>query len=156
MKFRVVLAVKDIKAARVFYEELFGLKVADNFGHCVAFECGLTLQQNFGWLTGLLDCEIKDKANNCEMCFEELNFDRLVQKIKAYPGVHLLHDVMEQPWGQRVIRFYDLDNHLVELGEDMKYVIERFISQGMDTRDIAEKMDMNTENINRMLNILSE
>ena len=156
MKFSVVLAVKDIKAARVFYEELLGLKVVDDFGLCVIFECGLALQQNFGWLTGLLDCEIKDMENNCEICFEELNFDRLVQKIKAYPGVRLLHDVLEQPWGQRVIRFYDLDNHLVELGEDMKYVIERFISQGMVAEDIAEKMDINAEVKHRMLKMLSE
>lgn len=151
MNFSIVLAVKDVKASRAFYEELFGLKVIDDFGLCVAFECGLSLQQNFGWLTGLLDCEIKNKENNCEMRFEALDFDKLVQKIKAYPGVCLLHNVMEQPWGQRVLRFYDLDNHLIEVGEDMKYVIERFISQGMVVEDIAEKMDVDAEVVHRML-----
>ncbi len=37
---------------------------------------------------------------------------------------------MEHSWGQRVIRFYDLDGHLIEVGESMAMVIRRFFRGG--------------------------
>ena len=40
-------------------------------------------------------------------------------------------------WGQRVIRFYDLDGHIVEVGEDMKMVLKRFLASGMTMEEIS-------------------
>lgn len=49
----VVLSVADVKAARGFYEDLFGLEVCQDYGINVSFTCGLSLQQEFDWLVGL-------------------------------------------------------------------------------------------------------
>lgn len=51
--FGAVLSVADIGAARAFYEDLFGLEVFQDYGKNIAFTCGLALQQDFDWLTGL-------------------------------------------------------------------------------------------------------
>ena len=56
---------------------------------------------------------------------------RFLQKLRAYPHLQTLGGVVEHPWGQRVIRFYDLDGHLIEVGESMKLVTRRFQAAGM-------------------------
>ena len=48
-----VISVADIKAARKFYEDLFGLEVFQDYGRNIAFTCGLALQQDFDWLVHL-------------------------------------------------------------------------------------------------------
>lgn len=151
MKFGCLFAVKDIKAARAFYEELFGIAVVDDFGRNIAFDCGLSLQQDFDWLTGIPKEQIKDRENNCELYFEAKNFDEFVRRLKSRNDAVLLHDVREHSWGQHVIRFYDLDNHLIEVGESLKAVIEKFQAQGMSTEEIAEKIDVTESDIQRIL-----
>lgn len=56
-----------------------------------------------------------------------------------YPQIEYLDDVIEHSWGQRVVRFYDLDKHIIEVGESMKMVINRFIDRGMTTEQISKK-----------------
>ena len=41
--------------------------------------------------------------------------------------------------GQRVIRFYDPDMHIIEVGESMLTVVKRFISQGLSIEETAER-----------------
>ena len=55
-------------------------------------------------------------------------------------------------WGQRVIRFYDLDGHIVEVGEDMKMVIKRFLASGMTMEEVSVKMDASMEDLTKLLN----
>ncbi len=45
-----------------------------------------------------------------------------MNKLKECQEIEYLGEVIEHSWGQRVIRFYDLDGHLIEVGEDMKMV----------------------------------
>lgn len=71
------------------------------------------------------------KTNNIEICFEEEDFDGFLKKLKTYPDAEHLGDVIEHSWGQRVIRFYDPDGHLIEVGESMKMVITRFLDSGL-------------------------
>lgn len=152
MKLNYLIAVTDVNASRAFYEEIFGLEVTEDYGKMVGFDCGLVLQQDFDWLTGIPEDQIKKKENNCELCFEEPNFDTFIETIKKRRDVKLLHGVFEHTWGQRVIRFYDLDDHLIEVGECMKTVTERFLEQGMSMEETARKMDVSVEAVERILN----
>lgn len=47
--------------------------------------------------------------------------------------------------GQRVVRFYDLDKHIIEVGENMKIVCKRFLNGGMTPEQVAERMDVPIE-----------
>ena len=114
-----VLSVSDIRAARKFYEDLFGLEVFQDYGKNIAFTCGLALQQDFDWLVGVSKDSVLNQPNNMEICFEEQDFDGFLDKLKKYPHIEYLGDIIEHSWGQRVIRFYDLDGHIIEVGEDM-------------------------------------
>lgn len=122
----VVISVANINAARRFYQDLFGLEVYQDYGKNIAFTCGLALQQDFDWLVNLPKEKIIKKSNNAEIVFEEQDFDGFLNKLKAYSNIEYLGEVIEHSWGQRVIRFYDPDGHVIEVGEDMKMVIQRF------------------------------
>ena len=142
----------DINASRKFYEDLFGLEVFQDYGRNIAFTCGLALQQDFDWLVGLpKECVLK-KANNAGIVFEEQDFDSFLNKLKEYPDIEYLGEVIEHSWGQRVIRFYDLDGHIIEVGEDMKMVIKRFLASGMTMEEISVKMDISIEDLTKLLN----
>lgn len=147
-----VISVADISAARKFYEELFGLEVYQDYGRNIAFTCGLALQQDFDWLVSIPKEKVFKKSNNAEIVFEEQDFDGFLNKLKAYSNIEYLGEVIEHSWGQRVIRFYDLDGHLIEVGEDMKMVIKRFMDSGMTMEEVSVRMDVSIEDLTKLLN----
>ncbi len=147
-----VISVADIKAARKFYEDLFGLEVFQDYGRNIAFTCGSALQQDFDWLVHLPKESILRKSNNVELCFEEQDFDSFLHKLKKYPNIECLGEVIEHSWGQRVIRFYDLDGHIIEVGENMKMVIKRFLASGMTIDEVSVKMDVSFEDLTKLQN----
>ena len=86
-----------------------------------------------------------------EICFEETDFDGFMEKLKAYPDIEYLGEVVEHGWGQRVVRFYDLDGHIIEVGEDMKMVINRFLASGMTMEEVSVRMDASVEDLTKLL-----
>ena len=148
----MLISVADINAARKFYEDLFGLEVFQDYGRNIAFTCGLALQQDFDWLVDLPKEKVLKKSNNVEIVFEEQDFDGFLNKLKEYPNIEYLGEVIEHSWGQRVIRFYDLDGHIIEVGEDMKMVIKRFLDSGMTMEEVSVKMDASIEDLTKLLN----
>lgn len=147
-----LISVTDINASRKFYEDLFGLEVFQDYGRNIAFTCGLALQQDFDWLVDLPKEKVLKKSNNVEIVFEEQDFDSFLNKLKEYPNIEYLGEVIEHSWGQRVIRFYDLDGHIIEVGEDMKMVIKRFLDSGMTMEEVSVKMDASIEDLTKLLN----
>ena len=148
----MLISVANINAARKFYEDLFGLEVFRDYGRNIAFTCGLALQQDFDWLVNLPKERVLKKSNNAEIVFEEQEFDGFLNKLKKYPDIEYLGEVIEHSWGQRVIRFYDLDGHIVEVGEDMKMVLKRFLASGMTMEEISVKMDDSVEDLTKIMN----
>lgn len=69
-------------------------------------------QQDFDWLVNLPKEKVLNKSNNAEIVFEEQDFDGFLSKLKEYSNIECLGEVIEHSWGQRVIRFYDLDGHI--------------------------------------------
>ena len=61
-------------------------------------------------------------------------------------------DVIEHSWGQRFFRFYDLDGHIIEVGEEMKMVVERFLASGMTMEEVSRRMDVSTEDLEKLRN----
>ena len=147
----MLISVADINAARKFYEDLFGLEVFQDYGRNIAFTCGLALQQDFDWFMNLPKEKVLKKSNNTEIVFEEQDFDGFLNKLKAYSEIEYLGEVIEHSWGQRVIRFYDPDGHVIEVGEDMKMVIQRFLNAGMTMEEVSVKMDASVEDLEKLL-----
>ena len=112
----VLIVVKDIEKARRFYQDLFGLElVLDNDGNMILTE-GLVLQEEKYWKE-FLGKEIISENNSSELYFEEQNIEEFIEKLERYyPDVKYVNRLMTHSWGQRVIRFYDPDGNLIEVG----------------------------------------
>ena len=112
----VMIVVKDIEKSRKFYHDLFDIDlVLDNDGNMILTE-GLVLQDEKLWKS-FLDRDIVPKSNSCELYFEEQDIESFVEKLeKLYPDIEYVNSLMTHSWGQRVIRFYDLDGNLIEVG----------------------------------------
>lgn len=115
----VLIVVKDIEKSRKFYYDLFGLdKVLDNDGNMILTE-GLVLQDEKIWRS-FLEKEIIPESNSCELYFEESDIEAFVEKLeKLYPDIKYVNKLMTHSWGQKVVRFYDLDGNLIEVGTPM-------------------------------------
>ena len=112
----VLIVVKDIEKSRKFYHDLFDIDlVLDNDGNMILTE-GLVLQDEKLWKS-FLDRDIVPKSNSCELYFEEQDIEAFIEKLeKLYPDIEYVNRLMTHSWGQRVIRFYDLDGNLIEVG----------------------------------------
>ena len=115
----VLIVVSDIERSRKFYKDLFGLEMLlDNDGNMILTE-GLVLQDRKIW-ENFIKKEIIPKNHAAELYFEERDMDAFAEKLKAYPyPIEYVTPLMEHSWGQKVIRFYDPDGNLIEVGSPM-------------------------------------
>lgn len=57
---------------------------------------------------------------SCELYFEERDIEAFVEKLeRSYPSIQYANKLMTHSWGQKVVRFYDLDGNLIEVGTPM-------------------------------------
>ena len=112
----VLIVVKDIEKAKKCYHDLFGLDVVlDQEGNVILTE-GLVLQDEAIW-KNFIGKEIIPENNSCELYFEEKNIEAFAEKLEKYePPVTYVNKLMTHSWGQKVIRFYDPDGNLIEVG----------------------------------------
>ncbi len=134
-----LIAVSDIEVSRSFYEKVLNQKVTLDFGANVTFEGRFAIQLDFAGLINIKQNDVINRSNNFELYFEEEDLDSFVKKIRCFEHVEYVHDVREYPWGQRVIRFYDPDKHIIEVGESMESVIKRFLDQGLSVEETASR-----------------
>lgn len=147
----VCIAVKDVALSKQFYQEIFGLEVYQDYGINVSFG-GLSLQQEFDWLLDVPNESIVNKSHNMELYFEEDDFDQFISKLEKRNDIEYLGEgVKEAGWGQRSIRFYDLDGHIIEVGENLKKVIQRFLCSGMSKEETAIRMDISSKDLETLL-----
>ena len=120
MKLRnILLAVKDIEKSRQFYHELFGLQtVLNSEGNMILTE-GLVLQDEKIWREAL-GKELIPENNFCELYFEEPEIEAFICKLETqYPSIQYVNRLTEYSWGQKMVRFYDLDGNLIEVRTPM-------------------------------------
>ena len=98
-----LIVVKDIEKAKRFYQELFGLTmILDNDGNMILSFIGR---------------EIVPENNAGELYFEERDIEAFAERLeKLYPDTKYVNRLMTHSWGQKVIRFYDPDGNLIEVG----------------------------------------
>ena len=112
----VLIAVNDMERAIRFYKEIFGLQVIlDQDGNVIMSE-GLVLQDAKIW-PQFLDKELIPKNNMTELYFEEADIESFVKKLeKSDFKIEYVNELIEHSWGQKVVRFYDPDGNLIEVG----------------------------------------
>jgi len=146
-----LIAVNDIEVSKKFYKEVLNQKIIFDIGPNVAFEGNFSLQESYAELAGFNKNDTIKCSKNFELYFEEEDLDSFVKYLKNSFEIKYLHDVKAYEWGQRVIRFYDPDMHIIEVAESMVAVIKRFLKQGLSAEETAARTMYPIEFVNNCL-----
>ena len=142
-----LITVADIKRSRDFYERVLGQKVESDYGRNVGFEgFAIHLRSHFQMLID--NKEIVVGGNNFELYFEYDNVEQICGKLRA-EKVEFVHELREQPWHQQVVRFYDPDNNIIEIGESMECLTLRLFRQGNSIDKISTMTGLDIEFIEK-------
>jgi catechol 2,3-dioxygenase-like lactoylglutathione lyase family enzyme len=133
-----LIAVSNLEVSKRFYQEVLNQKVTLDLGWNVWFSGGFAIQLNFPDIVGIDKASVKSKSHNFELYFEEEDFDGFLEKLKILPNIEYVHLPKKHDWQQRVVRFYDPDKHIIEVGESMSVVAKRFLDQGVSVEETAK------------------
>lgn len=136
-----LIAVKNMEVSKKFYYDILDMNVVGDFGANVQLVGGLFLQTLDTWCNFINNKDVYLKNNAGELYFEVSDIDEFYKKLRA-ANIEYVHELLEHNWGQRVVRFYDPDYHIIEVAEDMSMVVKRFFNNGMTMEQVAEWMDV--------------
>jgi len=142
-----LVLVEDISRSRKFYETVLGQQALYDFTENITFKGDFAIHQreHFQELLGKPEqYAVTYKAHDGELYFESDEIDILLRKLEE-SSVEFIHRIREQPWGQRVMRIYDPDGHIIEIGEPMDLVIQRFDKHGLSVEEICKRTSMPIE-----------
>lgn len=145
MKFlNPLIVVSNMEKSKLFYYEVLGLKVIEDFGANATLTGGIALQTKDSWSDFIhkKDSEIVFGGNESELYFEEDDFDSFIKRLNNMRDINYVHSMVEHSWGQRVVRFYDPDKHIIEVGENIIKVVRRFLDSGLSIEETAIRMDV--------------
>jgi hypothetical protein len=123
--------------------------VTEDYGtYNVGFEGGLSMYGK-DFFQELINAQGDlGKNHNVALYFEVDNLEDSQRQI-AQNGFEFLHKIKEQPWKQRNFRFYDYDNHVLEIAERMVSVYTRLLSEGKTIQEISQLTSVPQDQINR-------
>ncbi len=136
-----VIITKNVEVLKQFYINVLKQEFDLDFGACIILKCGISLWQlpSDHIVSVKTGTTYNSEGNkNMELCFETDYFDQVIIELKEYE-IKILHEVIEESWGQRTIRLYDPDGNLIEIGETIPSFIRRLYLSGMSVSDISQK-----------------
>ena len=136
-----LIAVSDMEKSKQFYHDVLGMNVVADFGANVTLDGGLVMQTLDTWTSFIRTDKVVLPNNAGELYFEEEDMDAFSDHLKQF-DICYVHPLFEHRWGQRVVRFYDPDRHIIEVGEKIDAVILRFVEQGLSPEETAVRMDI--------------
>lgn len=136
-----MLVVHSMEQSKEFYKKVLRQRITVDFGANVTFSGGFSIQEEQCWKGFIHHKDVSFGGNDFELYFEEEKFDALLEHLEKF-DLEYVNPVEEQAWGQRIVRFYDPDRHIIEVGENLQDVIVRFLKQGMTPEEVSEKTMM--------------
>ena len=117
MKYKgTLIVVQDCCRSLKFYSELFGLRLVRDNGGNMELTDSLYLQES-GYWESFTGKKAIPKNYHSELYFEEPDIDGFVKRLEAlYPETEYVNRLMTHSWGQKVVRFFDPDGNLIEVG----------------------------------------
>jgi len=147
MKFHSsVIFVNDIEKSKDFYIRLLNQKIEHDFGKNVILKSGLTIWEIQPEHIISKRLETMNKSNRFELYFETELIEETFEKLNN-EKIEFLHKIHEEPWGQRTIRFFDRDKHLIEIGEPLEIFVNNMNRKGLTPKQITEKSGIPIETV---------
>jgi len=131
-----LITVNDMGRSRHFYENILGQKVKMDFGENVTYEGNFAIHLRSDFRDLIDGKEIRGGGNSFELYFEFDHVEAIVDRLRE-EGVQFVHEMREQPWRQKVVRFYDPDENMIEIGESLEYLCYRLSEEGLPNEEIS-------------------
>ncbi len=131
-----LIVVENIERSRHFYEVILGQSVKSDYGENIVFHGDFAIHQKSHFKELINQNPILSKSNNFELYFETDELESIISQLKKLE-IEFIHEIVEQPWRQRVIRFYDYDFNIVEIGERLEHVAYRLYQENMSINEIC-------------------
>ncbi len=109
-----------------------------DLGRNVTVSGGVAVQEGLDWLLDIPKETMVWRPRNMELYFEVEDFDVFLEKLAAYPEVEQVHPPKKHEWQQRVARIFDPDGHIIEIGESMKVIAQRYLRMGCSVEETAQ------------------
>jgi hypothetical protein len=132
-----LLSVKDIAKSKKFYTELFDEEVKIELPTYLAFKSGLFLSSKFHQLISKQKVEIKYHGIDHELYYEVDDFEAFINKLETINNLVYLNKPYITPWNQKVVRIFDPDYHIIEIGESMESIIFHLLNEGKSKEEIS-------------------
>ena len=150
-----LIVVENIEKSRKLYELILKQNVVTDFGENISFEGGFALHKKSHFQTLIGKHKIISKSNNFELCFEDDELEKIENLIKN-EKLEFIHNIMEQPWKQKVMRFYDYDGNIIEIGERMEHVAYRLHKEKLNIEEISKITYLAIEEIQKAISDYSK
>ncbi len=113
-----IALVKDISESKHFYKNVMGLKISKEYDTVIMFENDFVIHRadvfyeyiNKPYPGKKMGCD------NVDFYFTTSDIDGFQQKLKE-ENVTFIHEIKQCDWGEKVIRIYDPDGYIVEIGD---------------------------------------
>ncbi len=117
----ITLFVEELEAAKTFYREVFGLKVAFDDDDSAVFDFGNTIINLLKTTAAreLIDpapVAPRDAGSRLQLTIQVDDVDAICAEL-ARRGVELLNGPMDRPWGIRTASFRDPGGHIWEIAK---------------------------------------
>lgn len=145
-----VIFVSNINRSKAFYTDLLEQIIVHDFGKNIILKSGISLWEIAENHEINRNLNSKTESNRFELCFETEDIETIDKKLKN-KGVEYFHHIKEESWGQRTLRFFDPDNHLIEIGESLPAFILRMYDNGMTINEIEAKTSVPSSTINQIV-----
>lgn len=146
----ILIAVKNMEESKKFYYDILDMDVVGDFGANVQLGGGVFLQTLDTWGSFINNKDVCLKNNASELYFEVSDIDAFYKKLQV-ANVEYIHELLEHNWGQRVVRFYDPNYHIIEVAKDISMVVKRFFHNGMTVEQVATRMDVPVDYVKECL-----
>ena len=142
--------VGDIGISKRFYTDVLHQKIEHDFGANIIFKSGISIWEMDPDHVIARELETATKSNRFEIYFETEDIEKIDTHLRDH-NVTCFHGVREESWGQRTIRFFDPDGHLIEIGESLPTFVGRMKGTGMTEQEISAKSSIPIEQVKALL-----
>lgn len=146
-----VIFVEEIERSKKFYIDILNEEIEHDFGNNIVFKSHLSLWKIDPGHDIAKTAGGPEQGNTFELYFETEDILKSASKIKANQ-VRLLHEIKTEAWGQMTIRFFDPDNHLIEVGESLNRFITRIFKETGSIEKTATKTGVHLDLIRKIVN----
>lgn len=147
-----VIIVNDILRSKTFYTSVLNQNIAHDFGKNIIFDSGFAIWElrDSHIIAEKLKGKTGGNSNRFELYFESDDLEAVQTKLEQ-EHVSFLHQIHIEPWTQRTLRFFDPDNHLIEIGETLNCFVLRSYAKHKNIELVSQETFVPAETVKKII-----